>query len=385
MRRTPKLRICCLAPLLLALGACQSTPVALRADSGYFDDTLFKPRAQPIDAQAAIAVSPDMLAYLDDTVRAQARAKPANRALLEALYSKDALQLEYDSSYTRTAAEAFEAKSGNCLSLVLMTSAFADALGIPVRYQSVFTAENVSRDRDMIYISDHVNLVLGGAGRAGGKADEPMVVDFLRPVNAGEMRAREISQAAILSMYMNNRAVEELAEDDLDDAYWWAKAAIESDYTQLAAYNTLGLVYEHRGQPLLARRALRHVLDLEADNRAALANLSRVERQLGEEAEAIRLESRLREIQPIAPFYYFDLGISAMKKRDYASAKSYFVREVNRAAYYHEFHFWLAQAYIGLNEPVKARKHLDIAVETATTPEERALYSESLKSLNLVH
>lgn len=385
MSRMPKFESCCLLLALLALAGCQSTPVALRADSGYFDDALFKPRAQPIDAQAAIAVSPDMLAYLDDTVRVQARAMPANRALLEALYSKDALQLEYDSSYTRTAAEAFEAKSGNCLSLVLMTSAFAKALGVPVRYQSVFTAENVSRDRDMIYISDHVNLVLGGSGRAGETAGEPMVVDFLRPVNAGDMRAREISQAAILSMYMNNRAVEELAEDDLNDAYWWAKAAIESDHTQLAAYNTLGLIYEHRGQPLLARRALRHVLDLEADNRAALANLSRVERQLGEEAEAIRLESRLREIQPIPPFHYFDLGISAMKQRDYATAKSYFVREVNRAAYYHEFHFWLAQAYIGLNEPGKARKHLDIAIENATTPEERALYGESLKSLNLVH
>ena len=356
----------------------------MRADSGYFNDALFKPPAHPIDPQAAIAASPEMQAYLDDSVRVQARTMPANRALLEALYSKDALQLEYDSSYTRTAAEAFAAKSGNCLSLVLMTSAFAKALGIEVRYQSVFTAENVSRDGDMIYISDHVNLVLGGASSAKD-ADAPMVVDFLRPANAGDMRARVVGEAAILSMYMNNRAVEELAEGDLDDAYWWAKAAIETDHTQLAAYNTLGLIYEDRGQPLLARTALRHVLDLEADNRAALANLSRVERQLGEDAEAIRLESRLREIQPIAPFHYFDLGINAMKKKDYASAKSYFVREINRAAYYHEFHFWLAQAYIGLNEPMKARKHLDIAMDNATTPEERALYSESLESLKLVH
>lgn len=383
MGRLPKTKYGWLAVFLLAISGCETQPIALRTDSGYFNDALFKPPATPIDPRAAVTVSPEMRAYLDESVRPQARGMPPNRALLEALYSKDALQLEYDSSYTRTAAEAFEAKSGNCLSLVLMTSALAGAMGIEVRYQSVFAAENVSRDGNMIYISDHVNLVL--AGGPGRKTDDPMVVDFLRPINTADLRARTVSEAAILAMYMNNRAVEELAGDRLNDAYWWVKAAIESDHTQLAAYNTLGLVYAHHGNLPEARRAFRHILDLEPDNPATLANLSQVERQLGEDAEAIRLESRLREIQPIAPFHYFDLGITAMKKRDYGSAKSYFVREINRAAYYHEFHFWLAQAYIGLNEQGKARKHLDIALENAMTAEERKLYSESLKSLNSAH
>ena len=50
---------------------------------------------------------------------------------------------------TRNAAEAFDARSGNCLSLVIMTAAFAKELGLPVRYQNVFVDEAWSRSGDL--------------------------------------------------------------------------------------------------------------------------------------------------------------------------------------------------------------------------------------------
>jgi transglutaminase-like putative cysteine protease len=55
---------------------------------------------------------------------------------VQALYQPDQIRLEYDAAVTRNAAQAFEARTGNCLSLVIMTAALARELGLTVRYQS---------------------------------------------------------------------------------------------------------------------------------------------------------------------------------------------------------------------------------------------------------
>jgi hypothetical protein len=44
-----------------------------------------------------------------------------------------------------TAREAFAARTGNCLSLVIMTSAFAKQLGLPVSYRRVVMEEMYTR------------------------------------------------------------------------------------------------------------------------------------------------------------------------------------------------------------------------------------------------
>ena len=48
-------------------------------------------------------------------------------------------------------------------------------------------------------------------------------------------------------MYMSNRAAESLTRNRVDDAYWFARAAISQDPHFLTAYNTLGVVYKRHG------------------------------------------------------------------------------------------------------------------------------------------
>ena len=74
--------------------------------------------------------------------------------------------------------------------------------------------------------------------------------------------------------------------------------------------------------------------------------------------------------------------MKAMKDGDYKTAKALFAKEVDRDAYYHEFHFWLAAAYMGLGETKEARKHLAIAVETSSTRKEHELYAAKLDRIN---
>lgn len=369
--------------IALATGCANAPVVNQTANVGIFHDDYFVPNADKFEPKSVFELSPAMQTYLRNSVlnrQSNANAK----ALLSALYDVNRLQLEYDSTYTRTAKEAFDAKKGNCISLVIMTAAFAKEIGLTVTFQSVFTPENISRDETSMYYSDHVNLIIGAVTTeviTGSLNNPRLVVDFLTPDNTAGQRTWVITEKTILAMYMNNRAAESLREKKLNEAYWWAKSAIESDPNFVAAYNTLGIIYERHGNLAEAELVHRYVLAIEPANLAALSNLVRVFQKLGKSQEAAELQQRLRAIKPTPVFYYFDLGMAAMKAKDYALARDYFQQEISTAAYNPEFNFWLAGAYIGLNDRAKARKYLMIARDNAATSADKLRYEEQLKNL----
>src|SRR4051794_19658721 len=127
----------------LMLAACATSPLPEQPPR-LFDDRLFAPPSAPIAAADVFALSPRMKYYVNVEIAEQLRYKGRQRGLVDALYSKGELKLEYDAATTRNAAEAFDARAGNCLSLVIMTAAFAKWMGMPVRYQNVYTDETWS-------------------------------------------------------------------------------------------------------------------------------------------------------------------------------------------------------------------------------------------------
>ena len=375
----------CISLVLASLlCACTSVP----APQDLFDDALFGPPAERVDTRRVFAVSEPMQRYLGAEIAREVRAKGARRALVDALYTPDALRLEYDAQRTRNAAEAFEARSGNCLSLTIMSAALARQLGLAVQFRSVYAEGDWARSGDLLVSSGHVNLALGSridSGRVIFDSVETVLVDFDPPAPGERQYARTIGEATVLAMYMNNRAAESLATAHVDDAYWFARAAIEADASFLQARNTLAVVYLRRGAGAQAERVLRQLLEIEPANVAALANLAHLYETQGRAVELGAVKQRLARIEPYPPYHFFQLGMDAMQRHDYAQAKAMFEREIERAAYQHEFHFALAVAEARLGDLREARRELDRAMRTSTRADDRALYAAKLERLKALH
>ena len=323
--------------------------------------------------------------YLENDIAAEIKAKGAHQGLFDALYTAGQLKLDYDSATTRNAAQAFSARSGNCLSLVILTAALAKELGVTVRFQTVYVDEAWSRSDGIDFFDEHVNVTLGAKrtpGQTGHLDENEMTIDFLPPHDLGSRRTRVVSEETIIAMYMNNRAAEALSQRQLDNAYWWARAAIAEDPHYIPAYNTLAVIYKFHGNPGEADRVLAHILSIEPENTIAMSNQVLVLNDLGRTVEATALAAQLKKIKPYPPFYFFDMGLRAMRQADYASAKKLFSREVERAAYYHESHFWLAVAEYRLGDVRQARKQMATAMELSTTNADHALYAAKLARLN---
>ena len=362
------------------LVGCASAPPMPPTES-LFHDQLFEAPSAPIRPDEAMAVSPEMRHYLASKIKSGAGFTDRKQQLIDALYRKDDLQLEYDASLTRTAAQAFEARSGNCLALVMMTAAFAKELGLSVRYQTVLGDDSWDRVGDIVVSVGHVNLTLSDRPPQAGLGimdTGQLTVDFVPPRNARAVRARVIQEHTVVAMYLNNRAVESLTRGAASDAYWWAREAIRKDPELLAAYITLGVVYRNRQQPELAEQALLRVAVREPGNTKAMSNRVLVLNDLGRHAEAAALRQQLARLDPHPPFSYFHEGMAALRERRFEAARSLFTKEVDRAPYHHEFQFWLALTYLELHDAGRATVHLTRAMEVSTTRKDHDLYAAKL-------
>jgi tetratricopeptide (TPR) repeat protein len=349
-----------------ALAGCASAPPpAVVAPVELYADARFAPPAQRIDASGLFALSEPMQRYLKNDLQPLVHRFGRHEALVEALYRRGALRLDYDTAVTRDAAQAFDARAGNCLSLVIMTAAFAKAMDLSVTYNSASSDETWSRSGDLYLRSGHVNITLGrrlmDAGTHGDYG--AFTVDFLPAEEIRGLRSRSVREATIVAMYLNNRAAEALVDGRIDDAYWAARDALTHDPTFGSAANTLGVVYLRRGALADAERAFRHVLQHEPYNTRAMANLAQAVGRAGRLDEQQALLARLEKLEPHPPFHWYQLGRQAMERGDFRAARDLFAKEVGRAEYYHEFQYWLALAHFRLGEDVQARKHLALAAE----------------------
>jgi len=375
-----------LAAALVLLAGCASPPPAPPA--GLLDDALFGHPPRPVDADAALAVDPAMRAHLR-RLRAQSPGDAGRpRLLAEALRRAGDLQLEYDGGPTRTAAQAFAARSGNCLSLVLMSAALARELGLTVTYQRAHVDPAYRQADGFTLRSGHVNLLLGPRPprwnlRSAGLDGDPdrLLVDFQPPEDLRGLRSEPITEATLLALFANNRAAEALQHGAAALAYAWTREALRHDPGLGAAYNTLGVVYRQAGHAAAAAAAFRALLAREPDNPTAMWNLARLLQARGSAAdlaEAADWDARRRRLEPVAPFAQLEAGRAALARGDVAAARALFAAELALTGPTAGLHLLLAQAQHRLGEAALARQSMQQAIALSDDPAQRTRYAAKL-------
>jgi tetratricopeptide (TPR) repeat protein len=370
--------------LCVLLGACATGGMPLADSRHLLDDSLYAAPSVKVSAEGVMALSPAMREVLRAEILPVMRGSDPRRALVQALQRGGLLRLEYDAEITRTAAEAFEARAGNCLSLVIMTAAFAREAGLPVRYQKVMTEDTWARSEGLVFAIGHVNLAMGrlsGRPFADALGPEWLIVDFYPDQDLRRQRIEVLSESRVLALYMNNKAAEALAAGLVDDAYAWARAAIGQDPTLASSFNLLGVVYGQRGHWAHADRALAEALRLEPANLHAMGNRVGALTRLGRDDEARLLAAELQRRQPVAPFAAFEEGLALLRAGRYEAAETLFQKELGRTAQYHEVHFWLAVAQFKLGARASALEHLKTALDNSTTRQQQAVYAAKLDHL----
>ncbi|MFI4929830.1 MAG: tetratricopeptide repeat protein [Burkholderiales bacterium] len=376
-----------LCSLLLTLSAvaCSTAPQApLVAPQALLHDESFTPPAQPIDAREVFALDEAMRSYLRQSAKGAQFLQSRAEWLMQSLYKRGELKIEYDAAMTRNAAQTFDARAGNCLSLVVMTAALAKELGLQAEYNSAYTEETWSRSGALLLRSGHINITIGPrfSSRTQGQDYRSWTVDFLAPGELQGLHVRPLGEATVVAMFMNNRAAEALARGATDEAYWWAREGLLADPQFGSVINTLGVIYQRSGHADAAERVFSELLSRQPNHTQALHNFAVLLEQQGRPGEAAALRARLAAIEPEPPYHWFEQGQQALQRGDARAARDFFAREVARADYSSEFHYWLAVAHFQLGETSAAQRQLEHAKALSTSRDERDLYAAKLAWLS---
>ena len=236
-----------------------------------------------VDEEAVLAVSAEMQDFLEAHVaRTADQGHPAATAGLRDRRHGARFGLEYDET-TRTAAETFRTRRGNCLSFSNMFVAMARRVGLDVEYQEVDVPPDWSFKDDAFVLNRHVN-VLVDLGKDGEH-----VVDF----NMDDFRTtydrRAISDARALAHFYNNLAVERMQAGDTASALLYFRRATVHDPLFSPAWTNLGILYLRKGHPDYAEAAYLQALKADERDLVAMSNLANLYERRGDQERAARI------------------------------------------------------------------------------------------------
>ncbi len=367
-----------LALLVLGVAACASlrgTPAAERlppADilAGTALGVTGSAPPQAAGDGEVLALSPEMSAFVAAHVDRGATDTLKFHQLISAIMDDKTFGVRYDET-TRTAADTFRERRGNCLSFSNMFVAMARDVGLKVRYQEVDVPPDWTVDKETFVLNRHVDVVVD-LERAGRK-----VVDF----NIGDFKAsyemREISDARARAHFYNNIGVDRMQAGDTASALWcFRRAIVEDDGRFALAWTNLGTLYLRNGHSAHAEAAFLQAVRIDDSSVVALSNLARLYEQLEDGERAAVCRKKVSHDRWRNPYYRYQLARQAFNDRAYDAAISHLKFAVNKRPTEDQFCYLLARSYRAKGDERAARRWLargdELAARNAATGTEAA-------------
>jgi tetratricopeptide (TPR) repeat protein len=281
----------------------------------------------------------------------------------------DQLHLKYSLSPTRSAAEAYRTREGNCLSFVNLFVGLAREQSLAPFYVEVTDYQRWNHREGMVVSQGHIvaGIYLDG---------ELATYDFLPYRPKAYRNFKPIDDLTASAHYFNNLAAEALMRGDLPEARRMASVATGVAPGFIKAWNNLGVVQARSGHLEEALATYHQALEREPGNPTLLVNEARAYQQLGRTGEADTLLAQVEASNTDNPFFFVYEGEVALSRGDPQKALDYMVRALRQDTELPEVHVGLVKVYLALGDLEKARHHLERALKLDATNEEALRYAK---------
>ncbi|RBP49907.1 tetratricopeptide repeat protein [Arenicella xantha] len=291
-------------------------------------------------------------------------------------------QFKY-SEKTLTAEKALQSMSGNCLSLVLVTDAFAKLSGINIEYQLLEQNPVYSLDNDLLIRSDHMRSVIHGpwveSAEGAFRSNSSIRIDYFQ--TDGLSYIDQIPSHEKDSMYYSNKAVEYAAERQYNLAFSHAKHALSINPNSLSALNTLGILHRRLGDNVTAESIYQYGSQRHPSKAIFLRNLSTILKSEKRFEELAAVSEEIKKLNSNKLAEFIRAGQEAEQQQDYGVAVLNYRRALAIAPDLHELHLYSAVANFKNGANVSAEKDFFRAIKTAENDPAKKLYEKKLTAL----
>ena len=346
-----KLRAALVVTAALLNFACSTTPpVAPLATNILWHDQDFNYQASDVveTKEVLFSLDPELTTLLAEKGYSGLSADRRLEYLGSLMFRHDGIRINYTAGHSTGAAETWQKKQGDCLSLTLLTYAATKALGIDATMQEVRVPIAVDRRGGVDFISGHVNVFVynSSALRINGRsyAAGGIIIDF-EPQVGSRQHGTTLTDEQIMARFYNNRASEYLAGQSDDKAYAYFKAALTADPAFAPAYSNLAQLYYRRGMANAAEGLLKHAIALNEHTDAPLRTLHKLLVAQGRVAEANVVAAKLRQHDDEDPYFWLGIGLDHLQQNRYSKAIDALERAEALTTGFEEIHRNLAIAY----------------------------------------
>jgi Flp pilus assembly protein TadD len=346
-------------------------------------DELLEGTALGLGADPPTMVSSDEVMALSKAMRQFLRAHVSDGAgnsfklnqLIDAVISKGSFGLEYDET-TRTAAETFRAKRGNCLSFTYMFLVLARGVGLDARFQEVDIPPAWTFANETYILNRHINIYFDLG------MDDEQIVDF----NVGDFKTeydmRIISDQRALAHFFNNLGAELMQQGNMKAAFHAFRRAItENDWDFSPAWTNLGTLYRRKGLGYHAEAAYIQAIEIDKSDLNAMSNLTSLYDQRGDPEQAARYRNKVDSHRQHNPYYRYQLARDAIFAKDYDLAIDHLKYAARKYKNEDRFRFLLGLVYLQTGDEKKARRWMARAEKLADNDALRNIYSSKIDRL----
>lgn len=280
-------------------------------------------------------------------------------------YLKDRLEYFNYHSDTLIAQDTLEKNTGNCLSLAILTKSLARLVDIKVDYELVNTPTIFQKENEIIINSKHIRTVLNKKNNANTLylSRNKIRIDYF-PV-AGTQILRKVNDDEFYSMYYNNKAVEYLINNDINNAYLYSMQSLKLNPINAEAVSMLGILHARLGYPEYAERIYLYGLSYSKDEEILLKNYYTLLTKQKRVDEANIIYAKLEKYQTDNPFELIEIADKAYLANDYSKALRYYKKATKNASYLHEAYAGIARSYYHLGKSKAASNSMLTALDNS--------------------
>lgn len=320
-----------------------------------------------------LEITGDMRTFIEDHLRGQDDQRSRLQALIYAVILEGTFHLVYDDT-TRTAAETFRERRGNCLSFTNMFIAMARYLGIEAHYQEVDVPPDWSLTGESYLLSKHVNVLMGtGSGER--------VVDFNVYDFKITFERNVVSDRRGRAHYFNNIGVERMLAGENASAHAYFRQSLAEDESFEPAWVNLGILHRREGFPAYAEAAYLQALRIDGADLVAMSNLANLYAAEGYPEMAAVYQARVQKHRMENPYYRYMLANEAFANGDYRTAIEHLRFAIDKREGEDRFLSLMSLCYLMSGDRHAAQVWMKKAEAAAREAEGKQKYNRKLRLL----
>ena len=307
-----------------------------------------------------------------------------HKALSEVLKERLTNFTYYGETYDATT--TIRLNKGNCMSLAVLTTAYAKYLGLDFSYRKVSTLPIYTKKDDVILSSSHVQTLIYDPSFIADKDafyffNPAVVIDYF-PSNSNRT-GQMFSYETFLAMYYKNIAADALTEKDLNKSFLYANKAYKYDPENIEVINLLAVIHRRTGDLKTAEAIYKAGIDKGEDSIALLSNYIMLLKSQQRTEEVNTLQNKLNKLDDPDPYQWLGEAYTAQKIGKSRQAEFYFKKALKKAPYLNQAYMGLYKIYVKQDKLDKAQAMLIKALEWTYELDERKLYKYKL--YNIAH